>query len=197
MKKVVSVIVAIIMIIGIASISVGAQRVPDVIPPCYYGDVNCDDVVNVFDVTCIQMYLADFEKMDKRHQKIADVDNDGEITIFDATLIQQKLVQQIDEFPAGDELYFYFYVEMTAIDYEGMYPIVGEPVTFTFETSSTEDWLPYIYEYYVNDVLVCESTKNEFTYTFNEAGSYKVEARVRNAIDYEYRASRTVVVKES
>lgn len=59
-------------------------------PAKLLGDADCDGDIRIFDVTCIQRYLADLDRM-TIYETNADVDNDGEVTIFDATGIQRYL----------------------------------------------------------------------------------------------------------
>lgn len=51
------------------------------------GDVNGDDKINIFDMTEIQLYVAEFEQLDETQLKAADVNGDGKVNIFDATTI--------------------------------------------------------------------------------------------------------------
>ncbi len=55
------------------------------------GDVNCDGVANISDVTYIQKHLADLVELSYTEWIIADVDEDWEVTIEDATYLQKML----------------------------------------------------------------------------------------------------------
>ena len=61
------------------------------------GDVDGDGVVNVFDVTAIQRYIAKYITFDNRQMIAADADKDGVINIYDATHIQRYLAKYITE----------------------------------------------------------------------------------------------------
>ena len=62
------------------------------------GDVNLDGVININDVTYIQMHDVQLITLGELEKKAADVNRDGEITIRDATLIQMYLANIITEF---------------------------------------------------------------------------------------------------
>lgn len=55
-------------------------------------DVNMDGVINVTDVTLLQIYIAGLEEVDDYTCKIADTNGDGTISIVDVTNIQNKIV---------------------------------------------------------------------------------------------------------
>lgn len=57
-----------------------------------YGDVNCDGVADISDVTYIQKFLASLTDFSYTENKMADVNGDEEVTIDDATYIQKMLV---------------------------------------------------------------------------------------------------------
>ncbi len=65
------------------------------------GDVNGDGQINIFDVTYIQCYIAEWEKykvLDERQIIVADTTFDGRINIFDATRIQMYIAEYFTEF---------------------------------------------------------------------------------------------------
>ena len=62
------------------------------------GDVNLDGVININDVTYIQMHDVRLITLGELEKKAADVNRDGEITIRDATLIQMYLANIITSF---------------------------------------------------------------------------------------------------
>ena len=62
------------------------------------GDVNLDGVININDVTYIQMHDVQLITLGELEKKAADVNRDGEITIRDATLIQMYLANIITSF---------------------------------------------------------------------------------------------------
>lgn len=59
------------------------------------GDVNDDKVVDIYDVLCLQYYLAGLELPDDQsiNMDAADVDEDGYVSIIDATRIQRYLAK--------------------------------------------------------------------------------------------------------
>ena len=62
------------------------------------GDVNMDGEVNIFDVTQIQLYAAEYREFNDDEMFVADVNFDGEVNIFDATQIQRYIAGHISEF---------------------------------------------------------------------------------------------------
>ena len=57
-----------------------------------YGDVDCDTYVDISDVSLIQRYKAGYSNV--IDLTVADFDQDGEISVMDATAIQQKLAKK-------------------------------------------------------------------------------------------------------
>ena len=57
------------------------------------GDVNCDGVVNIVDVTEIQRYLVSLTSFNAEQLILADTDFNGSVTIADATKIQRSLAE--------------------------------------------------------------------------------------------------------
>ena len=57
------------------------------------GDADKDKRVSIFDVTAIQLVLANRWSIDKISVENADVDADGEVTIADATIIRRTLLK--------------------------------------------------------------------------------------------------------
>ncbi|MEE0914060.1 MAG: C1 family peptidase [Ruminococcus sp.] len=54
-----------------------------------FGDIDCDNNINVKDATLLQKYIASLEKLDDKQQIFADANNNGSIDINDATTIQK------------------------------------------------------------------------------------------------------------
>lgn len=71
------------------------------------GDSNDDGVVDIFDATYIQMYIALLISEDKVHLSASDVDEDGDISIIDATSIQMFLASLDIDYPIGDVVEVY------------------------------------------------------------------------------------------
>lgn len=55
------------------------------------GDVNCDNVINILDVTEIQKHLAKLNSLTEEQIKYCDFNFDGEVTILDVTCIQKYI----------------------------------------------------------------------------------------------------------
>ncbi len=60
-------------------------------PYGYIGDVDGDDDVSIYDVSAIQLYVAQNSEFIAIQKMLADIDFDGEISILDATQIQRYL----------------------------------------------------------------------------------------------------------
>ena len=163
--------------------------------PMRYGDANFDFEIDITDATYIQLYLVDYETMDRGQYELADVDDDGEISILDATMVQKKIAKIIDKFPAGVEIDDYYYEIKIHLDSEGWYPVVGETVTFTVEGKN--NWMPMTYQYYIDDEHICTSESNVLSYTFDKAGGYDLDVYTKNALDFSQHWQITVSVKEA
>ena len=62
------------------------------------GDVNLDGVVNIMDVTYLQLYIASAHDLNKTAKKLSDVNGSGDINIMDATQIQIIIAPSAGEF---------------------------------------------------------------------------------------------------
>ena len=65
------------------------------------GDANRDGVVDITDVTLIQLHLAELKTLEGKYMKAAMINN-GELSINDATEIQKYLAQYSDVNPFVD-----------------------------------------------------------------------------------------------
>ena len=66
-------------------------------PPIKIGDADEDGIVNIFDATEIQLYLAKYKTLSDTQMIAADADKDGIVNIFDVTRIQLYLAKYITE----------------------------------------------------------------------------------------------------
>lgn len=66
--------------------------------PVKIGDVDEDGIVNIFDATKIQLYIAKYATLSDTQMIAADADKDGIVNIFDVTRIQLYLAKYITEF---------------------------------------------------------------------------------------------------
>lgn len=87
MKKLVSMILVAILAINCLIVANAVNH--------YYGDINKDDKININDVTYIQKYLIDINKIDDIQLVIGDVNGDGVVDIYDATMIQRFICNKI------------------------------------------------------------------------------------------------------
>lgn len=61
------------------------------------GDVNQDNIVNIKDVTCIQLYLVGSIKLTPEQIALGNVSNSDSLSIKDVTILQRYIAQLIDE----------------------------------------------------------------------------------------------------
>lgn len=61
------------------------------------GDSDLSGIVNVFDATEVQLYLAEYIEFNATQMIAADADRDGNVNVFDVTRIQMYVAEIIDE----------------------------------------------------------------------------------------------------
>ena len=69
------------------------------------GDTNGDGIVDISDVTAIQMHIAELDMLDETHQLAADVNGDGVVAIDDASILQVYLAEIEVDYPIGEWTY--------------------------------------------------------------------------------------------
>lgn len=79
MKKIVSFLMAAVMLMGVAGMTVSAA----------FGDADADGDTTVGDVVLLQQYLAEWDVT--VDEALADIDRDGEVTVGDVVMLQQYL----------------------------------------------------------------------------------------------------------
>lgn len=172
MKKLVSILIIIVMLVGACAISAGATTAP----VAYIGDANYDGFIDVFDATFIMRALAKLVEPTAVQELFGDVNKDGKLNIIDATNIQRYVA---DLYTDSYINYFYNYDMLENdfyADYESGVAMAGVPVTFTVNAETGSPVLSY--ELYIDDECVATSETNSITYTFEEAGVYDVEMRI-------------------
>ncbi len=172
MKKLVSILVVMAILVGACVISVGATTAP----AGYIGDANYDGVTDIFDATFIMRVVAKLEEATAVQELFGDVNKDGKLNIIDATNIQRHVADLEPDAYVG---YWYNYDMLENdfyADYESGVAMAGVPVTFTVNAETGSPILSY--ELYVDDVCVATSDTNSITYTFDKAGVYEVEMRI-------------------
>lgn len=121
MKKLLSIVLAITILLSIGSISAYAIDIPDGFAISttedadkdsiagnvigYIGDVNASDSINVKDATAIQKHLASIIKLSDDSLTLADADMSGKVNVRDATAIQKWLANINIEAPINHLLY--------------------------------------------------------------------------------------------
>ena len=73
-------------------------------PEPVLGDVNCDGIVSIGDVTELQQHTADLIKLNKSALFKADVDKNGTVDVSDATEIQRYLAKFNVPYPIGESM---------------------------------------------------------------------------------------------
>ena len=172
-KKYISVILSVLLIIVTSVFTVSA--VPATM---YTGNVDGEGKITVKDATLVQKNVAGLVEFSKIKAAIADVDGDETVTVKDATMIQKYCADIIDAFTVESVPYL-LYINNINADYDSGKAMVGVPVTFTVLVDSERKETTY--KYFINDEAVGEpSSENTFTYTFDEAGVYKLEIHAYN-----------------
>ncbi len=190
MKKILSIILTLIILVSVCSINVAAMPAPG-----YFGDANYDLSIDVLDATYIQQYLANKQTMTILHKTLGDVDADSEITILDATLIQQKVAGIFRYFPAG--IGMYIHIQMSGITANRVSGSVQVNETVTFSVNPTGYCRPFYMDYYVNnELIVGNTTSTSFTYTFEEPGDYRIEVVATNSVGMVTGTQKTFKVHE-
>lgn len=198
--KLISTVLVVTLFCALFSVSAGAT--PDILP-VVYGDVNCDGSIEIIDATLIQRALANLNTLNPISLEAADYDRDGKMTILDATWIQRKLARfEIPENYGGKFSYISRANNFYA-NYGSGKAMVGTPVVFTAE-GGYNTYYPSVpstfyapkYKYIISrwskdtnkNIILAESEWSEeptFTYTFQEAGNYTIEAMIKDRFDNE------------
>lgn len=184
MKKLVSLLLIVLLMVGFSILSVGAA-----LPAKKYGDSNSDGKVDIIDVTKIQMTLAGLDKMSKLDNALADVDADDKISIFDATMIQMKIAGHISSFKhEKDYVFTDVNIQNFSADFSSGKAMVGVPVSFITCVEQREIGNPMKYQYELIDGIECTQVyiselidSPNFVYTFDNAGLYIVRVTVYNS----------------
>ncbi len=172
MKRKIMILAAVIaVVLALSAVSVNALSP---IEPFSTGDVNLSYEVTVKDATLIQKYIAKNAVLTNGQLYLADTDLDANITIKDATLVQKYVAKILTRF----EEYRYFYDCIFPASFNSNVKtglaVKGEEVTF-YAGATYYNFGEVTYEFSVNNQVVQpRGTDREFTYTFEEAGTYKV-----------------------
>ena len=106
MKKLIAILLTVLLILTavIPTLSVSAEQTDESpkTATVLLGDVDLDDTVSIFDVTCIQRYIADMTELTDEAILAADADQNGDVDIFDATAIQRWLARMDTATPIGE-----------------------------------------------------------------------------------------------
>lgn len=169
MKKTISVILAMIMLLSCSVLCANAAR-----PPQPYGDIDNDELVTVLDATCIQKFLVDQYTIDAFDLEAADLDGDSAITILDATTIQQYEAGYITEFAVGSHYIIDKYFYSVTPSYTSGKAYTGVAVDFEVMGHAHPD-PSTTYLIIDGEVIETKSGSNPtFTYTFEKAGTYSI-----------------------
>ncbi len=57
------------------------------------GDVNADDILSILDIVSLQKYLLTLKDLTAEQLKLADMNTDGRVNIFDLNLLKESLKQ--------------------------------------------------------------------------------------------------------
>lgn len=105
MKKIISLLCAIILALSgiVASACEVSQQNTTETQAILWGDVDNDGILSILDATYIQRYLVGFT-VSSFNKEVAIVSDSKELSIMDATLIQQKLCSLIARFPVEENI---------------------------------------------------------------------------------------------
>lgn len=180
MKKFLSVLLAVIMILSVSAITASAQTIADYAVSenegatadsvngtsiGYVGDADMSDDISIKDATAIQKSIAKLVTFTDTQELLADADLSGDISIKDATAIQKWIAK----------------IEVTAPVYHLLYtPVINSDITGSWETdvdlaNVINDSLPL----YTDDPLLLEHVNisafpAKVVYTFTEDGKVTV-----------------------
>lgn len=173
MKKLISILIIMVVLVGTCVINVGATTGP----AAYIGDANYDNDVDIYDATFIMRVIAKLERPTAVQLLLGDVNKDGKFNIIDATNVQRYLADLKTDAYVNYWYNYDMYENDFYADYESGKAMAGVPVTFTANAETGSPVLTY--ELYVDDVCVATSYKNSITYTFDKAGTYNVQMRIK------------------
>ena len=180
MKRLVSLLLIVCIILSLATVSALALE-----PKFYkYGDVSGDDAVTVGDATILQRHVAKILTLTSFRTSLADVNDDGEVNVLDATFIQQYVAKIIPEIPR-EPIPALSVVDISAVtrSIPDSRVVKGTEVSFTVHSTLNleEDVNSQLaYEYDLQGTTNPKikhfetSDSNVFTYTFPEAGTYRI-----------------------
>lgn len=96
MKKLISIILVMVMVLSTAVIASAAKTY-------YYGDVNADGKVTAVDAVLVLQSAAEIKTLTKSQAKRADCNKDGKVTAVDARKILQVVAELIplEQMPTG------------------------------------------------------------------------------------------------
>ncbi len=82
----------------IAAINEYLNKMPETEKSEVDGDANSDGSFNIADVVTVQLFLQNSEKCRIDDWENADLDNDGELTVFDLCIMKNELLDVVDEY---------------------------------------------------------------------------------------------------
>lgn len=193
-RKIVFIATVLAVFIALSVVSVNALSP---IEPFSTGDVNLSYEVTVKDATLIQKYIAKNAVLTKGQLYLADIDLDDDITIKDATLVQKYVAKIIPRFEEYRYFYDCIFPETFNSNVKSGLAVKGEEVTF-YAGATYYNFGEVTYEFSVNDQVVQpRGADREFTYTFVEAGTYKVSVNMYDIFENVCSYETDFVVTES
>lgn len=142
------------------------------------GDLNGDNEVDYADVSLLELHLINSKQLPEDKLKIADINNDGKITVTDLTLLIKKIEETLD-----------YEVTLRDVEVNNYYPTKNENIKLSFNA----------------DVTYGESIKNitingkEYDLEKNESNekSYEVTINVGETSGVkEYKIEKVVLTNE-
>ena len=77
------------------------EYIPEMITdtPTIYGDVNCDGVVNTFDIIALEKFLVEEKELNRYQFGNADVYHDGNLTMADVVVLRKYILGERHDLP--------------------------------------------------------------------------------------------------
>ena len=165
------------------------------LPSTKMGDVTLSNGLDITDVTAIQRHLADVApKLSEYQLFLADVDNDGEVTISDATVIQRVLL----DIPT-------IYHDKKIIELENTnlnesfseYKIPGSSKTnVELKLNNDSIFTPILYRIEVDGILLQDFSKNNTVTLALSVGKHRIKINLKNKMGEEDERIIDYTIKE-
>lgn len=182
MKKLISLVIILSMMLSVYAQSISAEASTE----CHSsGDVNCDDKVNLRDVSLMLQYIAKWSNLSVDLNR-ADVTNDSKVNLLDVSVVLQYLAKW-DNVTLGHNYSKHMCTKCGTVDTDHAYEYLmewvkkngeayGSVISFTYYDESGDDLVMYSLEYSAEyDNLYIETSsysQDEYFYSSIQLDSY-------------------------